>query len=365
MIRPGDVVGLLERQIAAGGCAGAAVVAARHGAIVLEHYAGQAAPELQAGPGVLWPLASISKVYTAAMIMRLVEAGELTLNTLACALLPGFVGGGREQVRLRHLLTHTSGLIYESPAMEQRLIAQTPMADLVAEAIGSALLFAPGTAFSYADYNSLLAAHMAERATGQPFAALVRDLVLAPMGLADTRLAPEPGDERRLAQVRGPLAEGTPGAMYNSAYALGLAHPAFGALATARDLLRFAQHWMPDGPRIHSEATVRAMTRDQTGGVPGQHPAIGGFGAAAPIPWGLGWSLQSASTPAIMSELASFRSFGHGGASGCHILADPAAGVVVAVVSNTHLRTGPEPWYARLQALNNCALAQLSSTFVP
>lgn len=359
-MQAGDVAGLIERQIAAGGFAGAAVVGARGGRIVLEHYGGQAAPGVPAGPGVLWPLASISKVYTAAMIMGLVEAGALTLNTLACSLLPGFTGGGREQVRLRHLLTHTSGLIYESPAMEQRLIAQAPMADLIAEAIESALLFAPGTAFSYADYNSLLAAHMAERATGQPFAELVRELVLAPMGLADTRLAPEPGDGRRLAQVRGSLAEGTPGAMYNSAYALSLAHPAFGVLATARDLLRFALHWMPDGPRAHSEATVRAMTRDQTGGVPGHHPAIGGFGAVAPIPWGLGWSLQSASTPAIMSELASFESFGHGGASGCHILADPAAGVVVAVLSNSHLRTGHEPWYARLQALNNCALAQIT-----
>lgn len=359
-MQPGDVAGLIEHHLQAGSFAGAAVLGARHGEIVIEHYAGQAAPGLPAGPDVLWPLASISKVYTAAMIMRLVEAGALTLNTLACRLLPAFTAGGREQVRLRHLLTHTAGMIYESPAMEQRLIAQTPMPELIAEALASELQFAPGTAFSYADYHYLLAAHMAEVATGQPFPELVRTLLLEPMGLADTHLPPASADYARLAKVRGPLAEGTPGAMYNSAYALNLAHPAFGVVATARDLLRFALHWMPGGPRIHSAATVRAMTSDQTGGVPGRHPASGGFGPSAPIPWGLGWWLQSASTPAGIADLASLKSFGHGGASGCNLLADPAAGAVVAVLSNTHHRIDPEAWFARLQALTNCALARLT-----
>ena len=118
---------LINKHIQNGGFAGAAIVVARQGKIIHDQYHGNAAPGLAASADVLWPLASISKVYAAAAIMRLVEMGELTLNTLVSQVLPRFTGEGRELIRLRHLLTHTAGMIYESPEMEARLIAQTQM----------------------------------------------------------------------------------------------------------------------------------------------------------------------------------------------------------------------------------------------
>ncbi len=139
-----DTIYLLERYIQANDFTGAAVIAAQHGEIVLEHYAGEAAPGLPASPSVIWPLASISKLYSAAMIMRLVEQGRLTLNMLVCAVLPKFVGEERETIRLRHLLTHTAGMIYESPTMAERLMAQTPRAELVTEMYSAPLLFPTG-----------------------------------------------------------------------------------------------------------------------------------------------------------------------------------------------------------------------------
>jgi CubicO group peptidase (beta-lactamase class C family) len=139
-----------------------------------------------------------------------------------------------------------------------------------------------------------------------------------------------------------------------------LAHPAFGVVATASDLARFALHFMPGGPRIHSEAMVAAMTRDQTGGAPGSHPAMQGYSVGAPMPWGLGWYLQRPSTPSVLVDLASFSAFGHGGASGCLLVADPEQQLVVAIVSNTHVRTGADRWRMRLQALANLAFAQAS-----
>ena len=256
--------------------------------MLIEHYAGNAAPGLPASREVLWPVASISKLYSVAMVMRLVEQGLLTLNTQVCQVLPTFTGEGREDIRLRHLLTHTSGLIYDSPEMEARLIAQTPMAELIAEALTAPLLFKPGASISYADYNTLLAGHMAETVTGKPFAELVQELVLAPMGLRDTFMPPPAHELKRIANVRAVLAEDTDGAMYNSPYALGLGHPAFGTVTTARDLLRFAQHFAQGGPRIHAEATVRTMTTDQAGGVRGNHIMLAGTSPEARIPWGLG-----------------------------------------------------------------------------
>jgi CubicO group peptidase (beta-lactamase class C family) len=348
---------LIGRSIAAEGFQGAALIVERRGRTVLEHYAGEAAPGVAAGPQTLWPLASISKVYTAAMVMRLVEQGELTLNTLVSRVLPRFTGEGREEVRLRHLLTHTAGMIDESPEMEQLLAARTPIDAMVAEALESALLFAPGTAVRYADYHYLLAGRMAEVVTGRSFHELVESLVLEPAGLSETTLRPADDLLGRIAYVRGPLAEGTDGAMYNSAYALRLGHPAFGVTSSVADLVRFARHFAPGGPRIHTEAAVRAMTTDQTGGVPGTSPAMSGYGADSPIPWGIGWMLQSERSPALLSELVSFGSFGHGGASGCWVMVDPAEELIVAILSNTHVRTGPEPWRMRLQSIINSAIA--------
>jgi CubicO group peptidase (beta-lactamase class C family) len=183
---------IMERHVREGSFSGGALVVLKHGQTMIEHYAGDAAPSLPAGPQVLWPLASISKVYTAGMIMRLVETGVLTLNTPVHLLLPGFAGDGREEMRIRHLLTHTAGFIYESPEMEARLKAQTPMPELIKEALESPLLFKPGTQLRYADYNYLVAGHIAEVVTGNRFRELVEQLVLEPAGLRETFLPPKP-----------------------------------------------------------------------------------------------------------------------------------------------------------------------------
>lgn len=354
------VAAVVDRHIREGGFSGAAVIGSRHGQTLLEHYAGEAGPGLPSSERVLWPIASISKMYAVSAIMRLVERGEVTLNTLVTDVIPEFAGDGREEVRLRHLLTHTSGLIYESPEMEARLIEQTPIEELIREAYAAPLRFKPGTSLAYADYNTLIAGHLAETVTGTSLSSLVQDLVLEPMGLRDTFFPTPAIEDSRVATVRAVMAEGTPGAMYNSRYARGLAHPAFAVTTTAQDLLRFASHFAPNGPRAHAEATVRAMTTDQTGVVTGIHPSMKGYDSTAPMPWGLGWALQTQWTPALFCELSSFKTFGHGGATGCELLIDPESEIILAVLTNTHLRVGREAWYRRLQSILNVAFTELS-----
>jgi CubicO group peptidase (beta-lactamase class C family) len=355
--RSSAAVRRLEHQVRGGAIAGAGLAIWRNGDIVAEHYVGDAAPQLPASSSVLWPVASISKVYTAAMVMRLVEEGILTLNTPVHLVLPEFVGDAREEMRIRHLLTHTAGFIYESPEMDARLAAHTPMPELIAEALRSPLLFRPGTELRYADYNYLVAGHVAQVAAGAPFSDLVRALVLVPAGLNETFLPPSREHDTRMAFIRGAPAEGTDGDMYNSAYARSLAHPAFGVCATTADLARFGAMFMPGGPRFLSDASVRTMTTDQTGGVPGTHPSMKGFAADAPIPWAVGFALQTERLPGLYSDLGSPRTFGHGGASGCVLVCDPSCGLVVALTTNTHLRTGREAWTRRVQSVVNSVLA--------
>lgn len=352
----------IERFIADGEMAGAALAVAHKGQTVAEWYGGEARPGLPAGPNVLWPLASISKCYTAAMLMALIEQGEITLNTLVKSLLPKFSGGAKEEIRLRHLLTHTSGLIYESPEMAARMAALTPREAIIDEAYPTALLFQPSEGFSYGDYNYLLAGEMAAMTMGKPFAELVREYVIEPMGLKNTYFAPPVSEHKRIAYVKGSQAEGTDGAMYNSAYSHALAHPAFGASASVTDLLRFELHFAPHGPRLHSEATVRAMSSDQTGGrAVGWHPAIRSLSSNPPVQsWGIGFYFVSPPTIGVFGDLMPMGTFGHGGASGCQLVINPFDEICVAYVSNTHVAAGWEAWRRRAQVVMNGVMAALT-----
>jgi len=333
--------------IARGEVTGAGLAVAIGGRLLLEWYGGEAAPDVPAGPETLWPLASITKLYTAATVMALVERGELTLGTPVRALLPEFDGDGREAVTVRHLLTHTSGLIYEPEDMESLLRQQLPLDELVEAAFSAPLQFQPGTQVAYSDLGYAVAGLVAEEAAGRPFPALVRDLVLEPAGVHDTYFPLPPDEAGRLAQVTGALAEGTPGHMYGAGYGLRLAHPAWGVVASLPDLLRFVLLFTPHASaRILSRATIRVMTSNQIGSL-----AEGGA-------FGIGFELAGGHFGE--GDLLSPASFGHSGATGCTVWVEPEADLVLAYVSNRHLTTGREAFIRRLATVVNMVLAAVT-----
>lgn len=349
------VFDLLDRMVAEEEVPGAAIAVAHGGKPLAEYAVGIASPEQPATAETLWPLASISKLYTAAAVMALVERGLLAPSTPVSQFVPAGTGEGREQITVRHLLTHTSGLIYESPEMEARLKAQTPLDAITDEVFDHPLLFPPGTKQSYSDLGYALLGRVAATVGGKPFPELLRDLVLDPAGLFDTFMPPSEYAYHRLAYIVGAFAEGTDGAMYNSPYALNLAHPAFGVVATVGDLLRFGLRFVPFGPPLLAGATVRAMTSNQTLARGWTEPD--NVDRRSVEPWGFGFMIRSrAGTPA----LASPGSFGHDGASGCVLWIDPAQDVVVAFVSNLHLRADREGLVPRLERAVNTAIACLT-----
>jgi CubicO group peptidase (beta-lactamase class C family) len=354
--RLSGVYTVLDRLIADGEVAGAAVAIAVGAKPIGEYYAGFAAPGMPAAPETLWPAASITKLYTAATVMALVERGVLTLGTLVRTVLPAFDGDGRERITLRHLLTHTSGLIYEPPQMEQLLLGQAPLDEIVDEVYRHPLLFPPGTKLNYSDLEFALLGRVASTITGTSFPDLVRTLVLEPAGLADTFLPPPAREYGRIAYVSGPTAEGTDGAMYNSPYARDLAHPAFGVIATAGDLLRFGLLFAPNGHRILAGATIQTMTTDQTDGHAPEHTDAPSTGA--PYPWGLGFMLKRRLP---YPELLSPAAFGHDGATGCTLWIDPTYDLTIAFVSNRHLNAvGYNAFEQRLNRVMNAAVVCLT-----
>jgi len=356
--RLGPLVALLERIVAAEGVPGAAVAVGQGGRPVATSCAGEAAPGRRAARDTLWPIASISKLYTATAALALVERGVLALSQPVHTVVPACVGAGRERITIRHLLTHTSGLIYESPEMEARLRAHTPLDALVDDVFAHPLRFPPGTKLDYSDLGFALLGRAASLAAGMPFPDLVRDLVLTPAGLHDTCFPPTPEHDDRLAAVPDALAAGSDGAMYGSRYAFDLAHPAFGAVATVDDLLRFGLTFAPGGPRILAAATIRAMTTDQTaplGHAEPDRPDPADPGAVQP--WGLGFELK---TGAGYPALAAPGGFGHDGATGCVLWIDPVHDVTVAFVSNRHANADGPRQIPRLERVINTAIACLT-----
>src|SRR4051812_30517537 len=153
--------------------------------------------------GATFRIASVTKTFTAAAILRLVERGRLGLDDpIAEHLDPATVTllrrGGYDvaSIRIRHLLQHTSGLYdYASdPAFVTAVVTDPQHRWTRSEQVEFAMshgrpLFAPGTGFAYSDTGYVLLGEVLERTTGQVLADAYRNLLgFRRLGLRDTYL---------------------------------------------------------------------------------------------------------------------------------------------------------------------------------
>lgn len=157
---------------------GRAVVRRSHGLADLE----SATP---ATPGTRYRLASVSKQFTAAAILRLAEEGLLRLDDPVRRWLPE-LPPATAAVTLHHLLAHTSGLVdYEdlmdAPAAEQVQVHDADVLALLANA--DRLRFAPGNAYAYSNSGYVLLGLVAARASGQSFPEVLRTRLFAPLDM--------------------------------------------------------------------------------------------------------------------------------------------------------------------------------------
>lgn len=147
---------------------------------------------------------SVSKLYTAAVVLRLAEEGRLSLDDPVSRFIPDIPNG--EQITVRQLLSHTSGLpnYTENMAFNLQTVVLGRMwsVDEVLDVIREqAPRSAPGAGHYYSNSNYVLLGRIAEVAAGRPFADVLSDELLRPLGLTNTFLAA--GDERSLSTVRG------------------------------------------------------------------------------------------------------------------------------------------------------------------
>jgi len=185
----------------AGNAPGASVLVIHNGKVVLKKSYGFANLEAHraATPQTTYRLASVTKQFTATCILLLMERGKLSLDDPLTKFFPDFPAYGAE-IRVRHLLNHTSGL----PAYEDLMPEGTePVLDADVLAILKKTdkpYFAPGTQFRYSNSGYSLLALIVEKVSGMPFPEFLERNIFKPLQMNGTSMnlrATPPAEARR------------------------------------------------------------------------------------------------------------------------------------------------------------------------
>ena len=284
-------------------------------------------------PDTIFDAASLTKVVaTTTSVMILVQEGRIRLADRVSTFIPGFEKHGKEEVTIRHLLTHVSGL---RPDLDLDKPFDGGHTRAIELAIEERLEAPPGERFIYSDINFFLLGDIVARVSGDPLDVFARTRIFEPLGMRDTGFRPADALRPRIAPTEAcePLAWpcGTPGAPMlrgvvhdPTARRMGGAAGHAGLFTTAADLARFCRMLLNggelDGVRILAPLTVAAMTRPSS---PPGHRDVRG----------LGWDIDSRYS-SNRGDLFGAGAFGHTGFTGTSIWIDPASRMFVVFLSN-------------------------------
>ncbi|ADL01281.1 serine hydrolase domain-containing protein [Brevundimonas subvibrioides] len=132
-------------------------------------------------------LASVSKQFTAAAILKLQDEGKLSIGDPVCQWIQPCPAAWAP-IRLSHLLSHTSGIpdLMARPGWGNRRVTPATIDELTDDSGSFGLSFVPGSKLAYNNAGFNLAAAVVEKASGMTFAAYLRSAFFEPLGMADT-----------------------------------------------------------------------------------------------------------------------------------------------------------------------------------
>jgi len=257
------------------------VLVVKDGAILLEKGYGLASFEQRVpnAPDTKHWFASVSKTFTATTVMRLVDRGLLRLDAHVSDLLPDYRRDTGQRVTVRMLLNHTSGIpdYMHLPDVGRegftRQVGEDPieLKTFVKRWCSADLAFEPGSRWSYSNSGYVLLGAIIETVTGKPFAQVVREEILEPAGMKDTRdLA---GDPRAVVEGLTPGYENRGTRLVTRRpWNLSTVYAAGGMVGPLRDLERFDR--ILERPDFLSATSRAAMFTEGLG-----H-------------WGCGWEVR-------------------------------------------------------------------------
>lgn len=279
-------------------------------------------------PDSMFLLGSISKPICVTALMRLYDQNEFQLDDKLSKYLPQFTGQGKENVTLRHVLSHTSGLPDQLANNSELRRSHAGLDKFVKYAQQAPLSFQPGSAFQYSSMGILLATHIAEKLAGTDILSLVEETVFKPLKMR--RSAQGLGrfslDDMVLAQTEFAAPEsgsGDPTAKnwdWNSPYWRKLGAPWGTTHCSAPDVAKFlAEYLFESGAVLKPETAKLVRTNQNPAGIKSR---------------GIGFDVGSA----LAGEGCSEETFGHSGSTGTLAWADPATETIFVVLTSLPAR---------------------------
>lgn len=271
--------------------------------------------------------ASLTKVVaTTTALMQLWEQGKFRMSDPVSKFLPDFAQNGKQDITIRQLLVHYSGLPEDLDLVKRWEGKET----------GYRMAFeiaperAPGSSFVYSDINFVVLGALVERLSGESLDEYSAKHVFAPLGMMETRFLPPPSWLPRIAPteedenhhlLRGVVHDPTARRMGGVAGQAGM-------FSTADDLARFAQALLDGGRGVLTPATVAKMTSPQQ---PATGTAVRGFG----------WDIDSPYST-NRGELLPVGGYGHTGFTGTSLWIDPATQTYILLLTNAvHMNAVP------------------------
>lgn len=349
--------------------AGAVCVVGRKDGVVHESAVGfrDLAAKAPMKTDTLFRIASMTKPITAVAVMMLADDGKLSPDDDVAKHLPEFTGqmlvASKDKdavslkkpsrpIKLRDLLTHTSGVPGNYPAgvgdvyaKRNRTLAETTLAAAL-----QPLQFEPGTKWAYCNAGIDTLGRVVEVASGESFENFLQKRLFTPLGMKDTTFYPTKEQMARLAVTYNKkdgklVAEpfSLIGMPANPKHPI----PAGGLVSCGADLSRLYRMMLNngelDGKRYLSEKAVAEMTRTQTGDIK--------TGFVDGMSFGYGWAVVK--EPTGVTGMLSPGTYGHGGAFGTQGWIDPKQDLfVVLLIQRTGLANGDaSPMRQALQEL--------------
>jgi len=268
----------------------------------------------------VFDLASLTKpLATATSVMLLVQDGKVDLDEPVATYLSEFSGRGKEEITVRHLLTHVGGL-----TPDNALADYTEGPEKAWERICALGLRAkPGSEFIYSDVGFIVLGELVRRVGGTGLDQFVQERVFQPLGMAESRFLPDDALRARAAVTEQRDGRWMQGEVHDPrAYLLGGVAGHAGLFSTADDLALYAQMILDGGRagevQVLADETIQLMMADQL--VPA--------GVR-----GLGWDKRTGYSTNRGRGLSS-RAVGHGGFTGTALWIDPELELFVIFLSN-------------------------------
>lgn len=312
---------IVREAIESGQVPGAVVLVWHNGQVVYRKAFGYRALEPRKEvmtTDTIFDIASLTKVVaTTSAVMCLVEEGKIRVNDTVAKYIPEFGQNEKEEITVRELLTHFSGLREDLDRSEAWEGKQTAYRMAFAEKPVNP----PGAKFLYSDINFIVLGALVERVSGMGLDEYCAQHVFGPLKMAHTRflppktwvvkIAPTQYDEQEK-MLRGVVHDPTARRMG------GVAGHA-GVFSTADDLSLFAQFLLKGGPVLAND-TIEKMT------TPEQPPT-------AEVLRGFGWDIDSPFS-SNRGDLLPVGSFGHTGFTGTSIWIDPTTQTAIIILTN-------------------------------